>query len=74
MRAVPEWRRVLKHAWSVRLLIVSGVLNALAAALMFGNALPIPPIALFILTFVVNAAALAARFVAQRRLQQAGGS
>ena len=68
MQAVSDWREVLKHAWSVRLMLVSALLNGLAAALMFGQFLPIPPLAFFILTLVVNVAAILARFIAQKHI------
>lgn len=67
---VPDWRKVLQHTWSIRLILASGVLNALATALMFGDALPIPPVVLFVLTFLVNAAAFAARIISQKRFRE----
>lgn len=69
MQAVPNWREVLKHAWSVRLMIVAAVLSGLSAALMFGGFLPISPVALFVLVLVVNVAAIVARFVAQKQFK-----
>lgn len=69
MQAVPEWREVLKHAWSVRLMLLSAGLSGLSAALMFGGFLPIPSPALFILILVVNVAAVVARFVAQKQFK-----
>ena len=72
MKLAHDWRTVLAHAWSVRLIAISVLLNAMAAALMFGDALPISPAALFILTFAVNAAALVARLVAQKTISGGG--
>lgn len=69
MQPVPEWRRILKHAWSVRLMVLSAVLSGLATALQFGGFLPIPPAALFILILVVNIAAIIARFIAQKQFK-----
>jgi hypothetical protein len=68
MSPVADWRAVLRHAWSIRLIVLSILLNAAAAALMFGDALPISPLALVVLTFATNVAALVARVVAQRQL------
>ncbi len=70
MKLAPNWRAVLRHAWSVRIIAGSIILNALAAALMVGNALPISLAALFILTFVVNAGTLVSQFVAQRDIRE----
>lgn len=69
MKPVDDWKAVLKHAWSVRLMLLSSVLSGLSAALMFGGFLPIPPLALFILILVVNVAAVVARFVAQKQFK-----
>jgi CHASE2 domain-containing sensor protein len=69
MTPVPEWRRILKHAWSVRLMLLSAALSAASAALMFGGFLPIPPEALFLLILVVNLAATVARFMAQKQFK-----
>jgi hypothetical protein len=72
LELVDNWRDVLRYAWSVRIIIISGVLNALAAALDFGGLLPISPAWLFALTFVVNLGAFVARIVAQRNLSGSG--
>ena len=69
MTPIPEWRQVLKHAWSVRLMLLSSVLSGLSAALAFGGFLPISPLALFVLILVVNVAAVIARFVAQKQFK-----
>ena len=33
MELVPHWRRVLKHAWSIRLMLLAGLLSGLEVAL-----------------------------------------
>ncbi len=70
MKAVPQWRRVLRHAWSIRLAALAGVLSAAEA--YFGyvdpNALPIPHGTFAVLASVTSGAALCARLFAQRHL------
>lgn len=71
MTLVPNWRAVLKHAWSIRLIILAGLLAALegALSLMGGLALPFwAHAAVAILAPVVSLAALLARIVAQGEL------
>lgn len=63
-RLARDWRAVLRHAWSVRLMLLAALLTALEAVLPFFSEL-IPRWPFAILTFVVVAAALIARFVAQ---------
>jgi len=69
MHPVPEWRRIIRHAWSVRLLFVAAILSGLEAALPY-LPLPIPPGALAGLTVVVVAAAFVARIVAQKEFNR----
>lgn len=66
MTPIADWRRVLQHAWSVRLMLLAAFLTAVEAVLPFLSDL-IPRWPFAILTFVVVAAALVARFVAQPR-------
>lgn len=69
MRLIENWRAVLRHAWSIRLLVLAGVLSGLEAALPFANDLfDIQPGVLALLTLIVVAAALVARLVAQTSL------
>jgi hypothetical protein len=37
MTPIPEWRRVLRHAWSVRFMAASVVLSSAGGALMLLN-------------------------------------
>jgi hypothetical protein len=63
-----DWRDLLKYAWSVRLLIGAAVLSGLEVALpVIGPYLPITPLELASLLFVVVFAALIARFVTQKK-------
>ncbi|RYE43597.1 MAG: hypothetical protein EOP24_27620 [Hyphomicrobiales bacterium] len=67
MTPIADWRRVLKHAWSVRLMIVAALLSGAEAALPFLD-LPIPAGLFAILTLLVTVAAFVARFIVQRSL------
>jgi len=70
MRLAEDWRVVLRHAWSIRLIVIAGLLSGVEAALpLFSDLLPIPPAALAGGTFVVVAAAFVARLVAQEKVK-----
>lgn len=70
MQLVPNWRRVLRRAWSIRLIVLAAVLSGAELAVQLaGDALPIPPLWLGALSFVVTVAAFIARFVAQPSIQ-----
>lgn len=64
MTPIAGWRRVLKHAWSVRLMLLAALLTAIEAVLPFFSDL-LPRGVFAVITFVIVAAALIARFVAQ---------
>lgn len=70
MSIIENWWLVLKHAWSVRLLIIAALLSGGAVALPILE--PIVPRAWLVIyamiVFMVIVAAMVARFVAQRRL------
>lgn len=69
MRAVPNWRRVLRHALSIRFSLLAGVLDGVSAALAIDPyLLPVPLMYVAIAAGVANCAALLSRFVAQRHL------
>jgi hypothetical protein len=70
MKLAEDWRIVLSHAWSIRLIVIAGVLSGMEAALpLFGDLLPIPPRVLAGGTFVVVATAFVARLVAQEKVK-----
>lgn len=67
MQLVSNWRAVLRRAWSIRLLVVAGVLSGLEAALPFiDQAVAIPRGSFAILSFIATAAAFVARLIAQQ--------
>jgi hypothetical protein len=68
---IDDWRRVLRRAWSVRLIVLAAALSGLEAAIGVVSALsippPIPPGVFASLAGLVSAAALVARFIAQKK-------
>lgn len=60
-----DWRTVLRHAWTIRLMAVVFVLSILEVFLSL-VALPIPPLASAVITGLVSAGAFWARLVAQK--------
>jgi hypothetical protein len=67
---LPHWRRVLKHAWSVRLNALAIVLTGLEIAVPYFDGLfPIPRGVFGGLAGAVSAAALYARIVQQNNLK-----
>ncbi len=66
MTLVPNWRRVLRYAWSVRILALAAIFSGLEVALPFVDAqLPISDRARALVYFVITVTALILRFVAQ---------
>lgn len=69
MKLAPDWRRVLRRAWSIRLILLAGLLSGLEVALPFlDGLLPVPPGAFAALSLVTTAGAFVARLVAQKDL------
>jgi hypothetical protein len=72
MRLASDWKRVLRHAWSVRLIVIAGILSGIEAVLPLIGAFPVSQaiqIAIAIATPIVVAAAFVARLVAQEKLK-----
>jgi hypothetical protein len=68
-RLIEDWRRVLRRAWSVRLIALAAVLSGLEIALpMLEGVVDIPRGILAGLSGLVTCAALVARLVAQREI------
>jgi hypothetical protein len=68
MQLVPNWRAVLARAWSIRLIVLAGLLSGLEIAVpLFVEALPRGGFAL--LSFLVTAGAFVARLVAQQGVE-----
>lgn len=67
MTLTHNWRAVLRHAWSIRLLILAGLLSGVEAALPFIDAATAIPRGVFaVLSFAATAGAFVARLVAQQ--------
>jgi hypothetical protein len=64
MQLIPEWKRIVRRAWSLRLIVLAGVLSAGEVVLpLFSDAVPRGQFALLALLTTVGAAI--ARVVAQ---------
>lgn len=71
MKPIPDWREVLRKAWSVRLMLLAAVLSAVEVALPFFQ--PDLQRGLFaLLSGLITGGALVARLVAQRNLRGEG--
>lgn len=68
MRLLPEWRQIIRHAMSVRLMLLAVLLSVMEAALPF-LPLPIPQGLASALAAIVTLAAGFSRLVAQQALQ-----
>lgn len=72
MRLVDDYRSILKRAWSIRLLILAGVLSGAEVALPFlAGVLPVHPGVFAGLSFLATSGAFVARIVAQGNLGNA---
>lgn len=70
LKLVAEWRRVLRHAWSIRLIILAGVLSGCEIALpIIDQVVSIPRGAFAALSGMTTCGALVARLVAQEKLK-----
>lgn len=59
----------MRHAWSVRLIIIAGLLTGIEAALpFFGEVFGLDPRWFASLTFLIVMSALVARFIAQDKI------
>lgn len=67
MTLVANWRAVLRRAWSVRLMLVAGILSGAEIALpMLDGLLPIPGGAFAALSFLATGGAFVTRLLAQK--------
>ena len=68
MTLVANWREVLRHAWSIRLMLVAALLSGLDAAQpLVAELVPIPPLVFAGLAALISAGAFVARLVAQEQ-------
>jgi len=67
MKLISDWRWVLRYAWSIRLLIVAGILTGFEAVLPYlADTTLIPDRWFRLLIFVVTIAAFLARIISQK--------
>ena len=64
MELIPEWRKVLRYGWSIRLILLAGLLSGLEVILPMCTDL-IPPKVFAGLSLIVTALAFIARIIAQ---------
>lgn len=71
MRLLDDWKDVLRRAWSIRLMLVAGLLSGAEIALpLLEGVLPVPRGAFAALSGIATAAAFVARLMAQRESGQ----
>lgn len=67
MRLIEDWWKVLRYGWSIRLIILAGLLSGAEVILpMFGESIPRNLFAL--LSMLVTVAAFVARLTAQPKM------
>jgi len=65
MQLYPNWKELIRRAWSIRFLVLAGVLSGLEVILPFFSD-EIPRNLFAVLSFVAVSAAFVARLVAQK--------
>ena len=69
MRLIEDWWKVLRYGWSIRLIVLAGLLSGAEVVLpMFGDVLPRNLFAA--LSMLVTAGAFVARIVSQPRMHR----
>lgn len=69
MRLIHDWRKVLRHAWSLRFLAVAAVLSGIEVALpLLEGSLGLPPRTFAVLSGLAVGAAFATRLIAQKTI------
>ena len=70
MKLIPEWRLVLRHAWSVRLILLAGIFAGFEAVLpFFPEVFGYDQRWIGVLTFAIVMLALVSRFIAQQSIR-----
>ena len=65
---LPDWRDILRRAWSIRLMLLAGLLSGCEAILpLFSDSIPVPRWASSLIVLAVIAAAFVTRLLAQRQ-------
>ena len=68
MKLLSDWRDVLKRAWSIRLIVLAGILSGLEVILPMVND-QFPRGLFAVVSLLVTAGAFIARIVAQKNLK-----
>ena len=74
MKLIPKWPRVLRRAWSMRLMLLDGLLSGCEAVINVVGAdwLPLPKWARMLIILAVIGGAFVSRLVAQKDMRDAG--
>lgn len=68
-----NWRQILRYAWSIRLILVAGLLSGAEVALpLLQTLLPVPAGIFAALSFLATAGAFVSRLIAQETVSGAG--
>ena len=68
MRLIEDWKHVLKHAWSIRFIVLAALLSGVEVVLpMFDDTMPRGLFA--VLTLIITVAAAVARLVTQQKMR-----
>lgn len=71
VKLIANWRKVLRYAWSIRLMLIAGVFSGLEFTLpYFRSVFPLDEGVFAALSVVTIAAAFVTRLVAQRNTQE----
>jgi uncharacterized membrane protein len=73
MNLIPDWKRVLRKAWSLRLMLLAGLLTGCEAVINVAGAdwLPVPKWARMVVILAVIGGAFVLRLVAQKGMRDA---
>lgn len=71
MKMIDDWKRILKRAWSVRLMVLAAILSGVEVCLSFLGGIPGIAQGVFAaIAGLVSMTALAARLIAQQSMQK----
>lgn len=70
MKLHTDSRRLLRHAWSVRFIVIGAILQGLDSAMsLLEFALPVSPVVLIFLKITITGGAFVSRFVVQKEFK-----
>ena len=69
MKLISNWQAVLRHAWSIKFMLLAGILSGLEVALpLLDGILPVPPTTFAVLSGLCVCMAFIARLIAQEKV------